>query len=109
MSLIRMGETYRRTILLLAAMSQSVLTQSPINTSVIKRISICNVKDNHFSLWTGELFTSEHIVVHWSITNVELSKEGSSAVILHMNRKVAFQPIPLGNLVPSRVHQHIHT
>ena len=74
MSLIRMGETYRRTILL-AAMSQSVLTQSPINASVIKRISICNVKDNHFSLWTGELFTSEHIVVHWSITNVELSKE----------------------------------
>ena len=62
----------------------TILTQASIHTSIVKRVSIGNVKDNHITLRTRELFSSEHIAVHGSITNVELQcNRGYSSPLLN--------------------------
>ena len=48
------------------------LTQGSVLTSVVKWVSVSNVKDNHITFRTGELLSREYIAVHGSITNVEL-------------------------------------
>ena len=52
--------------------SNMALTQGSVLTSVVKWVSVSNVKDNHITFRTGELLSREYIAVHGSITNVEL-------------------------------------
>ena len=86
----------------------TILTQASIHTSIVKRVSIGNVKDNHITLRACELLTREHIAVHGSVTNVELQcNRGYMSSLMY--GKFCILIVPLGSLVSSRLRQHTHT
>ena len=55
-----------------------VLTQCPVHASVVERVSVGGVEDDHLAVGTPELLSREHVAVHGAVANVQLQQQIAS-------------------------------